>query len=152
MNKILIATDGSANAAEAVDVGLEFAAEQGAEVTFLHVLPPGDCVVSGGLRLVPAMPHHLQIDENELALQEAGQRAEAADVPYRLELVSGNTVDEIVAFADSADVDMIVMGSRGRNALASALLGSVSRGVLSETRRPVLVVRAVGTREPAPTP
>ena len=54
----------------------------------------------------------------------------------------GDTVDEIVAYADSHDADLIIVGSRGRGALAGTLLGSVSRGVLRESRRPVLIVRA----------
>ena len=56
-------------------------------------------------------------------------------------LASGVPVDEIVACADSIDADMIVVGSHGRGAIATAFLGSVSRGVLHEARRPVLVVR-----------
>jgi hypothetical protein len=38
MNRIVIATDGSAPAKEAVEVGLELAVEHGADVTFVHVL------------------------------------------------------------------------------------------------------------------
>jgi nucleotide-binding universal stress UspA family protein len=56
-------------------------------------------------------------------------------------MLRGNVVDEIVAFADSHDVDLTIVGSRGRGALAGALLGSVSRGVLAESKRPVLIVR-----------
>ena len=41
MKQILIATDGSPSAQEAVDVGLELAKEQGADVTFVHVTPCG---------------------------------------------------------------------------------------------------------------
>jgi nucleotide-binding universal stress UspA family protein len=52
-----------------------------------------------------------------------------------------------VAYADSIDADMIVVGSRGHGRLASALLGSVSRAILREARRPVLVIR--GSRAPA---
>ncbi len=40
MKQILIATDGSPSAQEAVEVGLELAKEQGADVTFVHVAEP----------------------------------------------------------------------------------------------------------------
>jgi nucleotide-binding universal stress UspA family protein len=149
MKRIVIATDGSPGSHEAVGVGVELAAEQGAAMTFVHVLPADEFVVSG--RLGPALPkpHHVEMDESEVALREAADAAEAAGVSYTLELLSGNTVDEIVAVADSADADMIVIGSRGRGPMTSALLGSVSQGVLSESRRPVLIVRGVHDRQPA---
>jgi len=148
MKKILIATDGSPSAKEAVDVGVELAAEHGAEVTFIHVLPVDDYIVTGRLGLALPKPHDVEMDESEVALREAADAAENADVPYTLERISGNTVDEIVAVADSLDAEMIVIGSRGRGPMTSKLLGSVSQGVLAETRRPVLIVRGVHDREP----
>ena len=42
MKQILIATDGSPSAQEAVEVGLELAKEQGADVTFVHVTDPDE--------------------------------------------------------------------------------------------------------------
>jgi nucleotide-binding universal stress UspA family protein len=152
MKKIVIATDGSASSQEAVGVGLELAAEEGAAVVFVHVLPADDFVVAG--RLGPALPrpHHVDMDESEVALREAAEAAEAAGVPYALERISGDTVDEIVAVADSVDADLIVIGSRGRGPLTSTLLGSVSKGVLGESRRPVIIVRGALEREPVATP
>src|SRR5262245_35540321 len=151
MKKIIIATDGSPSSQEAVSVGIELAAEQGAAVTFVHVLPADDFVIAGrGAASIPK-PHHVDLDDSEIALREAADAAEEAGVSFTLERISGVAVDEIVAVADSSDADLIVIGSRGRGPVTSALLGSVSKGVLGESRRPVLIVRAALDREPAPT-
>jgi nucleotide-binding universal stress UspA family protein len=48
----------------------------------------------------------------------------------------------LIACADGLDAAALVLGSRGRSALAATLLGSVSTGVLHHTARPVLVARA----------
>ena len=148
MKQIVIATDGSPSSQEAVSVGLELAAEQGAAVAFVHVLPADDYVVAARLGHLPKA-HEVDMDESEVALREAADAAEAAGVSCTLDRISGDTVDEIVAVADSADADLIVMGSRGRGPVTSTLLGSVSKGVLGESRRPVLIVRGAPEREPA---
>jgi nucleotide-binding universal stress UspA family protein len=139
MKTILIATDGSPAAGEAVRTGLELAVEQNAEVVFTHVVPP---VGPGPLGLgVPALVQRSVEPSDELPLAEAERVAAAVGVPARSQLLQGDVVDEIVALGDSLDVDLIVVGSRGHGGLASTLLGSVSRGVMRETRRPVVVVR-----------
>jgi nucleotide-binding universal stress UspA family protein len=155
MNHLLIATDGSPSAREAVTVGLELAKAQGADVALLHVLPPDK--FRTGRMASRAIPHDVEIDASEVALEEAGQRAEAEGVAYALERVSGETVETIVGLANEGDADLIVLGSRGRGAAMSALLGSVSNGVLHHAGRPVLIVRdgthrnGAGSARPWPT-
>jgi nucleotide-binding universal stress UspA family protein len=124
---ILIATDGSPASREATAFGLELAQEHTAEVTFVHVAPVLD----------------------RRPLEDAVALAAERDVHAKAELLTGEPVDEIVAYADSLDADLIVLGSRGHGVMAAALLGSVSRGVLHEAHRPVLVVRSPQVREPA---
>jgi nucleotide-binding universal stress UspA family protein len=48
---------------------------------------------------------------------------------------------EIAQWAETHDVDLIVMGSRGRTGRANVLLGSVAQAVLAECRTPVLLIR-----------
>ena len=151
MDRILIATDGSPAGDEAVDFGLELAADQAAAVTFVHVVPAVDVVPAGGFGLTGAVPHELTEGDSS-SLDEAQACAEAAGVTGYARLLRGDPVDEIVAYADTVDADLIVVGSRGHGAVASALLGSVSRGILREARRPVLVVRGAAARKEAPAP
>lgn len=143
MKKILVATDGSQPATEAVELAVELAAEHESELHIVHVVPTLDVVpvVGFGGGMGAAVPREVGAHDREL-LDDALAVATAHGVTATTEILRGNTVDEIVASADSHDVDLLVVGSRGHGAIASGLLGSVSRGVLSESKRPVLVVRA----------
>jgi len=141
MRKIVIATDGSDSASEALEFGLDLAAEQGAIPIILHVAPVEDVIPYTSFAIAPPRIPHVLTDDDRYALVEAAEIAESKNIKARTELLVGDPVDEIVAFADSSEADLIVVGSRGYGALACALLGSVSRGVLHKSRRPVLVVR-----------
>jgi len=150
MKTIVIATDGSPSAHEAVEFGLDLAAEQKADAVFVHVAPAVDLLPTGGFGMSSAQQHELT-DEDRSSLEEARTLAVERGVETKTELLLGDPVDEIVAYADSIDADLIVVGSRGHGALTSALLGSVSRGVLHEARRPVLVVRGANVPAQAAT-
>ena len=144
MKTILIATDGSAGARAAVDEGLDFAEETGAEVLFVTIRQPPLPVFGD--------PYWQQSLSNELArlrpaLQEAVTEAESRGIHADYDLLEGDPGERILELARSRDVDLIVIGSRGLGAVASVILGSVSKRVLHDADRPVLVVN-----EPAAVP
>lgn len=56
-------------------------------------------------------------------------------------LEGGPAAEMIVDFAKNVDADVIVVGSRGRGALSSLLLGSVSHGIAHASDRDVLIVK-----------
>jgi nucleotide-binding universal stress UspA family protein len=144
MNTILIATDGSPGAKLAVEEGLDLAEQTGASVLFVAAQQPplpvfGDpywqrAVTSELARLRPAV-------------KEAVAEAEARGIDADYELLEGDAAERILDLARSRDVDLIVIGSRGLGAVVSAIVGSVSRRVLRDADRPVLVVHE---RTPAP--
>jgi len=153
MKRILVATDGSPAAMEAVAFGVERAAEHDSELFFLHVVPALDVVPAYGFGALSAASPHEPSEHDRTLLVEAADAAAAQGIVATTVLLRGDTVDEIVAYADIHDVDVIVVGSRGRGAIAGALLGSVSRGLLGESKRPVLIVRAtteLAATRPAP--
>jgi len=145
MNKILVATDGSESAAGAVRLGVSLAAQLDAELIFVHVVPAVDLYPASWYG-VCAFPHDPSPDDRAL-LEDAAAVAEERGVFSTTVLLRGDTVDRIVAYADSHDVDLIVVGSRGHGAISSAVLGSVSQGLLRESKRSVLVARGVSVAD-----
>lgn len=144
MKRILVAIDGSASSAEAVRFGVELTAEHEAELVFAHVVPEVDVVPAAAFGMGSAFPHEPS-REDRVMLEDAAAVAAEHGVVSTTALLRGETVEELVRYADSNDVDLIVVGTRGHGAIAGALLGSVSRGILRETKRPVLVVRPAAT-------
>lgn len=139
MRKLLVATDGSRAAHEAIRAGLELAAEQDAELVILHVAP------ADALWPMAAYAEYRAEDlppaEEDESLRDAKAIAEEHEIDVSFELTFGDPVTEICRLAENLDVDLVVVGSRGLSIFGQTLLGSVSKGVLANTRRPVLVVR-----------
>jgi len=139
MERIVIGTDGSPQAREALEVGLELAEGEGAEAVLAHVLTPLSPMVRD--EEVRGVPHRPTTAEDDPVLGEAARSAEKRGVRYRTELLVGVPEEELLALARELDADLLVVGTRGRGAVAGALLGSVSRAVLRDARLPVVVVR-----------
>jgi nucleotide-binding universal stress UspA family protein len=136
--RFLIGTDGSPGALEAVRQGIVLARQANAAVTVVYVRPAplpvlGDpfyqCALSKDFGVARA------------ALAQASRQFSAAGLEGETEVHEGSAADRIVELASSRGADLIVVGSRGRGAIAGALLGSVSESVVHKADRPVLVVK-----------
>lgn len=137
--RILVAHDQSAESALALDQALALAqAEHVEAVTLLHVVPP----VLATVAVAGLDPNQLEADDEAEARRELHALRDAAggDVPIALEVRRGRPGEVIVAVAREGEHDLVVMGSRGRGAVGSALLGSVSTYVLHHADVAVLVM------------
>ena len=67
--------------------------------------------------------------------------------PYEREIASGEPAPVLIDLARRHGCDAIIMGARGRGALRSALLGSVSQRVVQDAAVPVTIIKQ-GQAEP----
>ncbi len=99
-------------------------------------------------RIGPAVPHAPTGHDHGL-LEEAAATAAQKGVVAETALLAGYPAEATVAFVESRAADLVIVGSRGHGTVASALLGSVSLGVLRTSTRPVLIVRGARLQQNA---
>ncbi len=138
MKRIVIATDGSGGAWAAVAEGVELAAEVGAEVTFVTVRPRISALLGDQL-----YQHRLteQLAQARAVLEPAEAEARRVGVDCDSDILEGDPVECIAQAARGWMADLVVVGSRGHGAVTSAVIGSVSRGLLNHSPVPLMIVR-----------
>ena len=141
---ILVAVDGSPDAAAALRHAQSLARDQHARLILLTVVPAAPPqVVSPGVVLPPPE----DAGEAFARILRKAADALAPDVGVELRLDRGRPAQRILAVARECGCDLIVMGFHGHGRLHHALMGSVSDSVLRAGGLPVLLVRA---EEPQP--
>lgn len=137
--KILVAMDGSKCARKAFEKALEMAKTSDGTLTIVHVLqlPP---TMGHGKKLAADVETFFRRDA-KLFLAEHAEEAVMKGVKVDMVLSKGNPAQGILHAAESADADVIVIGSRGLGGVKGLMLGSVSHAVVQHASVPVLVVR-----------
>ena len=145
--RILVPTDASDGARNAMQAASRLATLSGADLIALHVLAPPVPVVSYmGLGVIGApVPldavEELIPPERDPALADARRVAGAAGVALDpRQVVAAQPAAAILELAEAEGCDLIVMASNGYGDLMSLITGSTTARVVSGSGRPVLVV------------
>jgi len=151
LSKILVAIDGSHASFDAADYAIMLAKQHNSQLILLHVLHPVEYYSS--LQFFEVQQPQDSTVLIEQAKQESNKwfddikkkiRENTLEKPIKIEttiIVSTTTVESILDYAEDKDVDLIVVGTRGRSRIKKLLLGSTASGIVTYSHCPVTVVK-----------
>jgi nucleotide-binding universal stress UspA family protein len=141
LHKILVATDFSAEADNALEHALDIARRVGAEIVLIHVCP----VIE--LSDYPRSGHdwaeilRAQLAGNRDRLEMVRSQVSGQGVQVSQMVIDDEPEDGIIAAAGQLGADLIAMGTRGHAGIERVLLGSVAEQVIRASPVSVLVAR-----------
>ena len=145
---ILVAIDGSDSSMKAVDYAIELAKKQdNSRLTLLNILDM-DTIKQLSSSIITAPTYGLE--EYELHkkavlewLDAIKSKCENEGIQTEIEVIGGPSPvsDSILIYAENENVDLIVVGTKGRSGFKKLLLGSVASKVVTYAHCPVLVVK-----------
>lgn len=142
MKTILVPTDFSENASNALEYAVETARAVNASVLVLHVYHPPRSVQS-------AIRSSMLTEEVREATKQAKEKLETITktilqeyptVSCTYDIVVGETVSEILSVAQRINPDMIVMGTQGASKVVNVLFGSNTAAIIEKAECPVLCI------------
>ncbi len=137
---IVVAFDGTPESHAALQEAADLARLSGARLTLVGVV----ALVSRGFGV--SMPTQEGEDrartETRASLEAERARLETSGLAHvEAQLLEGDPVAAVVGFVEQHSADLVVVGSRGLDALGRYFLGSVSDGILHYAGCSVLVVK-----------
>lgn len=135
---ILLASDGSKNAVRAAKEAVKIASKS--DESIVDVVYVIDIDKSKYDVLHSNSKEEVDIERRKKN-SEVIQYLNEAQVNYKTTILKGRPGPEIVKYANEQRVDIVVIGSRGLNALQEMVLGSVSHKVMKRVNCPALIVK-----------
>lgn len=145
--KILVPTDFSDCAQQALVTATSLAEKLDAEVEILHVLwLPPPYVGTEVMAMPVAGGKDMQAMIKQRAEEQLDKLVDTVGKPWESRLTKrlspGDPASEVVRVAEEGGHDLIIMGTHGRKGLTRLLLGSVAEKVVRNAECPVMTIRA----------
>jgi len=139
-DRILLPTDGGDHSLAAARQALGLAAIHDATVHALYVTDTSTSLLAVSKTEVRDSLRKVGESKAAEALGEVDRLAAEYGVELETEHAEGVPDEEILAAVDDHDIDLIVMGTHGRAALARRIVGSVTERVVRGSTVPVMTV------------
>ena len=148
MKTILVPTDFSKCAGNAMQHAMALAKETGAELTVMHVVFPNEGVDNNLYNVFWSDEYMAErVKGLENWVHKFKTDPEFKDIQVKTDCQIGFPVPAICDMADTLQSDLIVMGTTGATGLRGAFLGSIAAGVLAKSKRPLLSIPLESTLE-----
>ena len=152
-SRILVAIDGSTSSMHAIDYAISIAVKNDSQLIILYIIDFYKYThLSSSIILAPTFGSEKYLEEKSEAEKLMNKIKEnfkpkindnTKSKNLKTEIVEGakSVATTIMEYAESENVDLIIVGSRGRTSFKKLLLGSVSSNVIKNAHCAVLVVR-----------
>ncbi len=146
LKRILVPTDFSEPAQEALKTAIEIAEHFSAQLLLVHVVPPVPVPYQPLVSPAPAFDITAYLEELTKISKETLQKHADKQVPQGIErtlsVSAGDPSSEILNLSQELEPDLIVIATHGRGGWQRFLFGSVAEKVVRQAPCPVLVVHA----------
>ncbi len=139
-HKIVVAVDGSASSIRAARVAARLADSLSVPLVMIHVFPLMSNDIAGALGMSATEIETLRDNAAANTFSEVREQISDRDLDIQEVARVGDIAEEILHYLNNDPDILAVLGRRGRSAIGSLLLGSVSDKVLRHTKTPVTVV------------
>jgi nucleotide-binding universal stress UspA family protein len=138
IRKILVPIDDSGFSLNAAQYATKFAKEENAQLICIHVI--------ASIPYWYAPPEYREDVKKKVEswfniVKDIAKTEGIAKVKTEIFMDANSVIGSIIDYATNENVDLIVIGTRGRTGLKRFLLGSVADGVVQHAHCPVLLVR-----------
>jgi nucleotide-binding universal stress UspA family protein len=148
ISKIMVGIDGSEESVNAADYAIAIAKRYNGELIAVNVLTSdiGYAYSSPGVESPPLTMGEIILlaeDEAKKWFDDIKEKADRRGIRFRSKIIMAkrSSVSTILDYAEEQNIDLIVVGTRGRSGIKKMLLGSFASGLVTYAACPVLVVK-----------
>lgn len=140
MKTILVPTDFSANADNALNFAIELAKNENAKLVLLNVFETNYESGAVSYNMIAEERANLEA-KSQKKLQTLGYKVElVGKIKYECVSVEGFTVDVILGITDEKEIDLIIMGTKGATGFSGVIFGSITAKIIEKAKCPVIAI------------
>jgi len=152
-SRVLVAIDGSISSMHTIDYAISIAIKNNSQLVILYVIDvykypylPSSIILAPTFGSEKYLEERNDAEEQMNKIKEKYKQKTKNNIDFKelkTEIVEGakSAATTIMEYAESENIDLIIIGSRGRTSFKKLLLGSVSSDIIKNAHCAVLVIR-----------